>query len=163
MTKTPQGPAADLEHVIRQYADTVYRLAYAWVHTPADADDVFQDVFLRYAEKAPAFADEEHRKAWLLRVTINRCKSHYRSAWWKRIRPLENASAFVFPTAEENDLDNAMRALTPKYRLVIHMHYYENYTTEEIAALTGQKASTVRTQLTRARAALKTFLEGGQS
>ncbi len=163
MSQLPQGPAADIESVIRRYADMVYRLAYAWLHSPADADDVFQDVFLRYAEKAPAFHGEEHRKAWLLRVTINRCKSHYRSAWWKRMAPLEAASTLVFPTKEENGLDSALHQLSPKHRLVIHLHYYENYSTEEIAALTGQKAATVRVQLSRARASLKTLLEGGDT
>ncbi len=162
MSHVPQGPAADLEQVIRRYADAVYRLAYARMHESADAEDVFQDVFLRYAEKAPAFRDEEHRKAWLLRVTINRCKSLHRAAWRKRRASLEVAPAVIFPTREETDLDDALRRLSPKHRTVIHLHYYENYSTKEIAEVTGQKAATVRVQLARARAALKDLLEGGE-
>ncbi len=159
MPNLPQGPAA-LESIIRTYADTVYRLAYAYMHNASDADDVFQDVFLRYAEKAPAFQSEEHRKAWLLRVTINRCKSHYRSAWWRRIAPMEAADRITFPTKEETGLADALARLAPKYRTVIHLHYFENLATDEIAALTGQAPGTVRAQLTRARAALKTLMEG---
>lgn len=149
-----------LELVIRRYADTVYRLAYAHMRNPADADDVFQDVFLRYAEKAPAFADEEHRKAWLIRVTVNRCRSHYRSGWWKRIVPLENAAdAAALPPADPV-LAHALDQLPPKYRTVIHLHYFENYTTDEIAELFAVPSSTVRTQLARGRRLLGKLLKG---
>lgn len=149
-----------LEQVIRTYADTVYRLAYAHMRNPADADDVFQDVFLKYAEKAPSFASEEHRRAWLIRVTVNRCRSHYRSNWWKRITPLEDAVHAAAPAPEDPMLDEALDKLPPKYRTVIHLHYFENYDTSEIAALTGQRASTVRAQLTRARRMLEELLKG---
>ena len=77
--------AIDQESVIRQYADTVYRLAWAYVRNQADADDVFQEVFLRYVRRAPEFENEEHRKAWLLRVTINCAKSHLKK---KHFRPM---------------------------------------------------------------------------
>lgn len=140
-----------LEQVIHTYADMVFRLAYAQMRNPADTDDVFQDVFLKYAEKAPAFASEEHRKAWLIRVTINRCRSHYRSNWWKHIVPLDEASSAAMPAPADPTLNEALAKLPPKYRSIIHLHYYENYGTSEIAGLTGQRPSTVRSQLTRAR------------
>lgn len=148
-----------LEQVIRQYADTVYRLALANTHNPADADDVFQDVFLKYAEKAPAFASEEHRKAWLIRVTLNRCRSHYRSNWWKRILPLEEAAHATAMDDHDPELAEALATLPPKYRTVIHLNYFENYDTSEIAELTGQRPSTVRAQLTRARRMLESLLK----
>lgn len=151
----------ELEQVIRRYADTVYRLALANMHNRADADDVFQDVFLRYAEKSPAFASEEHRKAWLIRVTLNRCRSHYRSHWWKRILPLEEAAHAAVTDEYDPELSEALALLPAKYRTVIHLHYFENYDTSEIAALTGQQSSTVRSQLTRARQILKAHLKGG--
>lgn len=148
-----------LEQVIRTYADMVYRLAYAYMRNPADADDVFQDVFLKYAEKGPSFADEDHRKAWLIRVTVNRCRSHYRSNWWKRLVPLEEAHHAAQPAPEDPLLEEALDKLPARYRTVIHLYYFENYDTHEIAALTGQRASTVRSQLTRARQMLKTLLK----
>lgn len=150
-----------LEQVVRAYADTVYRLAYAQTRSPSDADDVFQDVFLRYAEKAPVFQSEEHRKAWLLRVTINRCKSHFRSNWLRRIVPMEAAACAAAPAPEAHPLDEALARLPAKYRTVVHLYYYENYTAAEIGEVTGQTASTVRSQLTRARAMLRELLEGG--
>lgn len=148
-----------LERVIRTYADMVYRLAYAHLRTPADADDVFQDVFLKYAEKSPAFASEEHRRAWLIRVTLNRCRSHYRSNWWKRIVPLDEAAQAAAPVPADPELDEALSRLPAKYRIVIHLHYFENCDTSEIAGLTGQRPSTVRAQLTRARQMLGSLLK----
>lgn len=149
-----------LESVVRRYADMVYRLALAQTRSPADADDIFQDVFLRYAEKAPDFRDEEHRKAWLLRVTVNRCHSHFRSPWFRRTAPLDEAAhAATVPQAET--VDEAVASLPARYRAVVHLHYFEDLSTEEIAAATGQRASTVRSQLTRARAMLRDMLKGG--
>lgn len=151
-----------LEQVMRQYADTVYRLALAHTHHPADAEDIFQDVFLKYAEKHPVFASEEHRKAWLLRVTINRCRSLDRSNWWKRLLPLEEAVHASAMDDHDPELALALTRLPPKYRTVIHLHYFENYNTSEIAALTRQQPSTVRAQLTRARQMLAVLLKGDQ-
>lgn len=149
-----------LEQVIRAYADMVYRLAYASMRNPTDADDVFQDVFLKYAEKSPSFASEEHRRAWLIRVTVNRCRSHFRSNWWKRIAPLDEATQAAAPAPADPELNDALSKLPAKYRTVIHLHYFENYDTSEIAELTGQRPSTVRAQLTRARQMLGEMLKG---
>lgn len=149
-----------MERIIRTYADMVYRLAYAIMRNPTDADDVFQDVFLKYAEKAPAFSSEEHRKAWLIRVTINRCRSHFRSGWWRRMRPLDEASQPIAPPPPDPALSEALDRLPQRYRTVIHLFYFENYDTQEIAALTHQRPSTVRSQLTRARTMLRALLEG---
>lgn len=149
-----------LEQVVHAYADMVYRLAYAHMRNPADADDVFQDVFLKYAEKSPDFASEEHRRAWLIRVTLNRCRSHYRSNWWKRLVPLDEAAYAAAPVPVDPELDEALSRLPAKYRIVIHLHYFENCDTSEIAGLTGQRPSTVRAQLTRARQMLEEMLKG---
>lgn len=149
-----------LEQVIHSYADMVYRLAYAYLRNLTDADDAFQDVFLKYAEKAPAFTSEEHRKAWLIRVTINRCRSHYRSGWRKRIIPLDEARNAATSPSFDPELDEALTRLPAKYRTVIHLHYFENYTTSEIACLTGQRDATVRSQLTRGRKMLENLLKG---
>ncbi|MBQ8556585.1 MAG: sigma-70 family RNA polymerase sigma factor [Clostridia bacterium] len=138
----------------------VYRLARVHMGNPADADDVFQDVFLKFAEKSPDFSSEEHLRAWLIRVTLNRCRSHYRSNWWKRIAPLEDAVHAVLPAPKDPMLDEALDKLPSRYRTVIHLHYFENYDTSEIAALTGQRSSTVRSQLTRARQMLALHLKG---
>lgn len=146
---------ADFDAALAQYGDTVYRLAFAYARSKADADDIFQEVFLRYYRRAPAFESEEHRKAWLLRVTINRAKSCLSKMLHE---PQETADAAPFSAPESLELHEALLRLAPKYRTVIHLFYYEGYTAEEIGALLHRKPSTVRTQLTRARSRLADLL-----
>ena len=147
---------AEFDAALAQYGDTVYRLAFAYTRNRADADDVFQEVFLRYFRRAPAFETEEHRKAWLLRVTINRAKSCLSKMPHE---PQETADAAPFSAPESLELHEALSKLAPKYRTVIHLFYYEGYTAEEIGALLRQKPATVRTQLTRARRRLASLLQ----
>ena len=146
---------AEFDAALAQYGNTVYRLAFAYTRNRADADDVFQEVFLRYFRRAPAFETEEHRKAWLLRVTINRAKSCLSKMLHE---PQETADAAPFSAPESLELHEALLRLAPKYRTVIHLFYYEGYTAEEIGALLHRKPSTVRTQLTRARSRLADLL-----
>lgn len=146
---------AEFDAALAQYGDTVYRLAFAYTRNRADADDVFQEVFLRYFRRAPAFETEAHRKAWLLRVTINRAKSCLSKMPHE---PQETADAAPFSAPESLELHEALLRLAPKYRTVIHLFYYEGYTAEEIGALLHRKPSTVRTQLTRARSRLADLL-----
>ena len=152
-----------MEDAIRRHGTAVYRLAYAYMRSPHDADDVFQDVFLRYAEKAPAFRDDEHRRAWLLRVTINRCRSLYRTAWWKRIVPLEHASGLSTLPPEDPVLTEALDRLPAKYRTVIHLSCHEGLDTQEIETLLGVKPVSVRSQLSRARTMLDELLKEGDA
>lgn len=148
-----------MEEAIRRHGAAVYRLAWIYMHSPHDADDVFQDVFLRYAEKAPDFQSEEHLRAWLLRVTINRCRSLYRSAWWKRIVPLDKAAELVSPPPEDPALSQALDRLPVKYRTVIHLSCHEHMDAQEIAELLGVKPVSVRSQLSRARTMLEELLK----
>jgi len=148
--------AAQTEAVIRRYADMVYRLAWAYVRSSADAEDIFQEVFLRYVRSAPRFSGEEHRKAWLLRVTINRAKSHLQK---NRFRPAPAQETSVPFTAPETlELHEALQKLPSKYRAVIHLFYFEDYTVDKISAILQRRPSTVRTQLTRARQMLAELL-----
>ena len=157
MKNKSQCTAADSEEIICRYADMVYRLAWAYVRNPSDADDIFQEVFLRYIRRAPAFENEEHRKAWLLRVTINRAKTHLSKKLLRKAEEQDSAVPFAAP--EMLELHEALKSLPPKYRTVIHLFYYEGYTAEEIGALLQKKPSTIRTQLTRARQQLAGLLK----
>lgn len=148
----------ELEACIRRHADMVYRLAYSYVRNRADAEDVFQDVFLRLVRKQPVFEDEEHCKAWLLHVTANCAKSLLHSAWRRHTQPLDDAILADAPP-EEVHLDEALRQLKPVYRAVIHLHYFEGYKTDEIAEILGSRPSTVRSQLRRAREQLAVLLK----
>jgi RNA polymerase sigma-70 factor (ECF subfamily) len=145
------------------YSDTVYRLAFTHMRTEHDAQDVFQEVFLALISKPRSFTDDEHLKAWLIRATINRCKSVKMSAWWRRTAPLEEAAleSVSFAHKEENDLHEYLSLLSGKYRSVIHLFYGEEMTITEIANTLKAKESTVRTWLTRARVILREKIQEG--
>lgn len=145
------------EAAVRRYADTVYRLAYARTGSREDAEDVFQEVFLRYVRKKPTFKDEEHRKAWLIRVTVNCAKSLRGSFWNRRTEGLNEN--LVFDSVKDYDLYYELMRLKPQEREVIHLFYYEDMTSKEIAQALGVTEAAVRTRLTRARKALKAFMK----
>ncbi len=147
----------DTTDAVSQYGAMVYRLAYAQTRSRHDADDIFQEVFLRYHRAAPAFETEAHQKAWLLRVTANCAKSLHTTPWRRRIVPLEDVYTYTDPA--ESAVDAALAQLPPKYRAVVHLFYYEGYQTGEIARILGRSPSTIRAQLTRARQKLKELLK----
>lgn len=145
-----------LRQVVETYGNMVYRLALAQTHSGHDADDVFQEVFLRYLRSAPDFREEEHRKAWLLRVAVNCANRFHASPWRRRTEPL--SEALSVPAPEGEDLWEELRRLPEKDRTVLHLYYYEDMTTEEIAQMLDRNPATVRSQLLRARAKLKKLL-----
>lgn len=151
--------ASELEEVMGRYQTMVFRLAYSYTRSRSDAQDLCQEVFLRYFCSRPPFASEEHRRAWLLRVTVNRCKTHLTSWWVRRTVPLDDR--IPMPEPEPLALDEALRQLAEKDRLVIHLFYYEECSTQEIARMMRTTEGAVRTRLTRARQRLGKILEGG--
>jgi RNA polymerase sigma-70 factor (ECF subfamily) len=142
--------------VFLQYRHTVYRLAMARLGNASAAEDVVQDVFLRYLRKAPAFRDEEHRKAWLLRVTVNCCRTAKTTAWARHTVPLEDT--LTVEADEPSGVMDAVQSLPPAQRIAVHLYYYEGYAIKEIAALTRSRESTVKTRLHRARESLRQLL-----
>ena len=158
MRDSRQCTAAEAEAVIARYADTVYRTAYAQTGSRMDADDVFQEVFLRYVKARPAFENEEHRKAWLLRVTVNCARDVTGSLWARRRAPL--TEDIPDEPQEETGLKEMLERLPPKYRWVIHLYYYEGYSCGEIARMMGLREGAVRTRLARGRQQLKELMEG---
>lgn len=154
-----QCTPAELERVMDIYGKTVYRMAFSQTRSTADAEDIYQEVFLRYYQKRPQFASEEHRKAWLLRVTINRARTLFASAWFRKTVPLEECG-LSFTQPEENRLHEALEKLDKKDRTLLHLFYYEELSAKEMANILGRKESTVRTQLTRARRKLAEIMKG---
>lgn len=148
-----------IEQVIEKYSNMVYRIALTRTGTVENAEDIFQDVFLKYSEKEPKFQNEEHEKAWLIRVTINLSKNYKNSAWNKRIVTLDEN--IVFENKEENETFSVVCELPENYKTVIYLLYYEGYKVKEIAAILGVKEGTIKTWLSRAREILKEKLEGG--
>lgn len=147
----------DILYLFHRYRDDVYRLAVNYTHNPQEAEDVCQTVFMKLLEQPDLKPGKE--KAWLMQVTANECRSLLRSSWWKRTVSLEEAM-----TAARSETDEtiwALRQLPPKYRVVLYLRYYEEYTTPEIAQLLQIPVSTVTTRLGRGRKQLKEILKEG--
>ncbi|MDO5141893.1 MAG: sigma-70 family RNA polymerase sigma factor [Eubacteriales bacterium] len=160
-TNTALRDDAFLCEAMERFGDVVYRLALCRLDSRADAEDVYQEVFLRLLRDTTDFRDDEHLKAWLLRVTVSRCNDLRRSAWSRRTAPLEAAATMAAPVAERHEaLWQAVRTLPDDLRTAVWLHYVEGYGTDEIAALTGCRPATARTRLHRARKRLKHELEG---
>ncbi len=140
-----------------KYSDTVYRLAYARTGSNHDAQDIVQDVFVRFIRSGKQPNDEEHLKALLIRITINCSKSGLMSAWRRNTTELDETVGY---TDKNRDVLDAVLRLPVKYRTVIHLHYYCGYSVEELSSLLGCSPSAVKTRLFRARERLKHDLEG---
>lgn len=152
---------SDIEEAIELYADTVKRICLVYLKNEADMEDIFQDVFLKYALFSGTFESEEHRKAWLIRVTVNRCKDLLKSFFRSRTCSLEEAVEMAAPVKEEDSrVLEAVLKLPEKYRTVIYLYYYEEYSAVEIARLLGKKENTVYTHLSRGKQELKELLGG---
>ena len=146
-----------IEEFVLKHESRLYRTAAAIMGNKADAEDIVQEVFVKVMEKHPVFQSPEHEIAWLIRVTVNQCKSRLRLSWWKKTDPL--LESYPAQSEEQQHLMESILSLPAKHRIVIHLFYYEGYTTAEIAGITGQKESTVRSLLTRARQKLRTILQ----
>ncbi len=147
-----------LEELVNKYEHTLFRAALAILGDVQEAEDAVQDAFLRYLEARPELRDGEHEKAWLLKVTANRCKSVLRA--WKRHPAAELLDIYPAPAEDgSRELLEAILALPPRQRAAVHLHYFEGYTSEEIGAILGQRPGTVRSHLSRARDALRRYLD----
>ena len=144
--------------VVERWGDMVYRLALARTASVPDAEDVFQEVFLRYFRHEDRFQSDEHRKAWFIRCTVNRCKSVLSSAWRRRTVPLETAIE-VGVEDDHREVYSAVLSLPTKYRAVIHLHYFEGLSVAEMAAALELPEGTVKSQLSRGRTLLRDMLE----
>ena len=141
---------------VEKYSDTVYRAAVHHCSSSADAEDVVQDVFEKLLRYRGGFSSEEHLKAWLLRVAINRCHDLTRASR-RSARLLDET--MPAPAAADGSVLEAVRALPEQYRNAIYLHYYEGYTAAEIGRMLGAPTNTVLSWLHRARALLHTMLE----
>jgi RNA polymerase sigma factor (sigma-70 family) len=150
-------------HALKDYGDAILRMSYSYLHNLADAEDILQDTLFSLMKVNPDFSDADHEKAWLLRVAINLCKNKLKSSWFKRVEIHEDypdeKMADSMSTSESMLLD-IVNGLQVKYREVIHLFYYEGYSTSEIAGLLHKNESTIRSLLHRAREKLKENLKG---
>ena len=149
----------NMKQIIDEYADMVYRIALTRCQNVENAEDIFQDVFMKFAEKNPKFKNKEHEKAWFIRVTINLTKNVRESAWNRKVVRLDES--MVFNTKEENDVYSTVCELPQNYRTVIYLFYYEGYKVKEISNILNKNEGTIKTWLFRAREILREKLEGG--
>jgi len=149
-----------LEELVAKYENTLFRAALAILGDAQEAEDAVQETFLRYLEKRPQLRDADHEKAWLLKVTANRCKSILRTR--RRHPAVELLDVYPAPDTDCRELMEAILALPANQRSAVHLHYYEGYTSEEIGKILGQRPGTVRSHLSRARDSLRRYLTEGE-
>lgn len=147
----------DITQIYNDNKNSVYRLALTYLHSPAEAEDVCHDVFIKMIEhKTSIFTGKE--RAWLLTVTANECKN--RLKFWRRHENEELSDSLSLKDTQSLDILETVMSLSVKERTVIYLYYYEGYTTEEIAGILKITASAVRSRMERARKHLKIKLEG---
>ncbi|MBR4236037.1 MAG: RNA polymerase sigma factor [Clostridia bacterium] len=142
---------------LMRFGPDLVRFAYSYLLNLADAQDAVQDALVAYMKRAPEFGDDESEKAWLFTVTANKCRSFLRSGWFKSRAEIPES---VPAQDESREVLNALSRLPRKYRMPLHLHYFEGYSIEEIAAMLNAKPATVGTWLARGREMLKTEIGG---
>ena len=149
-----------LEQDFDVYSNTVLKIAVQNTKNYHDAEDIVQEVFIRLAKNGNAFQDESHKKAWIIRVTINICRDMNRFTAFRQFQPLEEYPYVSTEVGIERcELLELIRRLPEAKRNAIYLFYYERMTIEEIAAATGKSAGTVSSDLHRARKMLRLELE----
>lgn len=149
------------EQVVQRYTQTVGSVCVMRLQNWADAEDCFQNVFLKLYCKAPEFCDGEHLKAWLIRVALNECKNYIRDN--RRTVPLDTADEPVVFPETDGDLSWALMKTPKKYRDALYLYYCERYKVAEIAKLLGVRENTVKTRLHKGREILRSIYGGDES
>lgn len=142
----------------QKYIDTAYRVAFSMLRNPHDADDVTQDVFLKLYTARVEFQSEDHVKNWLMKVTVNACRNVFRMPCRRAEDIEEYAQTLGFESPEQTDLFLAVNSLEQKYRIAVHLYYFEGYSVKEIGKILGVSENTVSTRLARARGKLRSIL-----
>ena len=153
----------EVNRVIELYGDTVRRLCMIYLKNYADTEDIFQNVFLKYATSSIKFENDEHEKAWFIRVTINKCKDLLKSFFRNRTVSLDDIveKPEAIPS-EYREVLEAVLSLPQKYRNVVYLHYYEGYSAPQISHILGENVNTVYTLLTRSKKMLREKLGGDE-
>ena len=151
-----------LIEIIERRRDNIYKIAFAYMKNRYDADDIYQTVFENFLRSKPSFDSDDYEKAWFIRTTINACKNVFSSSWKKKVTTIEDEEWNRIPNQEHDQSDELLEkvmALPTKYRMVIHLFYYEGYSVNEIGQILNLSIGTVTTQLSRARKRLKSDIK----
>ena len=150
----------EYERLVSAYLDNIYRVAVNGCKNYADAEDVVQNTFIKLLEREEVFEDDAHARKWLIRVAVNECNSLWRTPWKLHTVSIEEMGQEpVFTSLEKSDLYYAVRELPVKYRQIVHLYYFEDYSTKEIAQIMKLSETAVQTRLLRARQKLKEKLK----
>lgn len=144
--------------LVDTYADLILRISYQYLKQTCDTEDICQTVFLKYLASGCRFDSFEHEKAWIIRTTINTCKDHLKSAFFRRTAPLEEARYIAAPQEPDTVLLDAVKQLPENYRISIYLYYYEQYSTKEIGEILEKSEDTVAQYLSRGRRRLRLTL-----
>lgn len=144
-----------IEQTVKNYSPSMLKAAYTLLKSTSDAEDAVQDAFVAFITKAPDFKNEEHKKAWLLRVTINISKNMLKAGWRNKFYVSEEISV----SDKTDDVLPYVLDLDEKYRIVVHLYYYEGYSLKEIANILKLPLATVGTRLSRGRKILEVELK----
>lgn len=150
-----------VNRAIEAYGDTVRRICLVHLKNQADTEDIFQTVFLKYLQYPQPFESAEHEKAWLIRVAINACRDHLKSFFRRHMVSMDELGDLPAPQKEDySQVLQAVCSLAPKYRDVVYLFFYEQYTAVEIGRILGKNVNTVYTWLARAKEMLREKLGG---
>ncbi|PKM63035.1 MAG: hypothetical protein CVU97_02440 [Firmicutes bacterium HGW-Firmicutes-21] len=145
--------------MLTTYSDMVYRIALHYLKNKANAEDIVQETFLKILEKQPCFENDNHQRAWFIRVAVNASKDRLRSFWYRKTVPLEELGD---KSIENNSsVLEELFLLKPNDRIVLYLYYYEQYNLKEISGLLNTSINTISARLQRARRKLKLILEEG--
>lgn len=151
----------EVNAAIERYSDTVRRLCMVHLKNYADTEDIFQNVFLKYVLSSVTFENEEHEKAWFIRVTINACKDLLKSFFFTRTVPIDEVLTLSAEIPPDNrEVLEAVLSLPKKYKDSIYLHYYEGYSAPEISRILSKNVNTVYTYINRGKQLLKERLGG---
>lgn len=152
----------ETQKIIDKYKDNIFSVAFNICSNPTDAEDVVQECFIAYHMTQKQFDDEAHIRAWLIRVAINKAKNIKKSAWYRKTVPLEEyMESLTFVSEASEELFEAVMRLPEKYRIVIHLFYYEDYSVREISEIMQSSESNIKVRLNRGRKLLKQKLQEG--
>lgn len=151
----------EVNRAIERYSDTVQRLCLVYLKNHADTEDVFQNVFFKYYLSSAVFESDEHEKAWIIRVTVNACKDWLKNFFRSHTVPLDEVVELASDVPQENkEVLEAVLSLPEKYRDVVYLHYYEDYTAPQISKILHKNVNTIYTLLTRSKELLREKLGG---
>lgn len=157
--KNISGTGDYFETAVMENSKMLLRLAFSYLRSTQDAEDAVQEAFMSLLKKGDGFESDEHLRAWLVRVTVNRCKDMLGSARRRNTLPMDAEALSIATKGDAGETLALVLSLPPKYRGIMHLYYYEGYSAKEIAGILKMNASTVRTRIERGRAVLKEILK----